>query len=65
MRWLLGWWHALQRRFDLVVLWPECVKAAHGNHEHALGAFMFHTTLDPAWRDLSDEEVNRIVADLK
>ena len=64
MAFILAPWHAYQRQLDIRILWPQC-KQATDDLDHAIGAFMMHTIHDPAWRNLSDEEVNRIVAELK
>jgi hypothetical protein len=58
MKWLLNWWHARQRKIDLQILWPECVK--HGRDlDQAKAAFAYHAFNDRAWLCLGEDEIKR------
>jgi hypothetical protein len=56
MQWLFRWLHKRQRDLDMKILWPCCIAHAPSLQE-ARGAFFLHTRLDPAWLELSDEQV--------
>jgi hypothetical protein len=48
MRWLLGFWYAQQRAFDLKFLWPACCEQAPTLDEAKM-VFAIHAYNDPAW----------------
>jgi hypothetical protein len=58
IRWALDRWHAYQRRYDLMILWPACRDAAP-DLDHARAAFAMHAYHDRAWLCLGDEEIAR------
>jgi hypothetical protein len=53
-----AWWHARQRRIDIDVLWPICLKGAN-DLGHARNAFLVHCFHDPAWLALGEKELMR------
>jgi hypothetical protein len=55
-RWIADWWHALQRRIDMEILWPVCCEQAR-DLDHAKAAFCFHVFRDPAWLCLDEQFV--------
>ena len=63
IRWLLNSWRGRQRAIDIAILWPSCRETAP-TLEDAHAAFTLHTTLDPAWRTLTQDEVDEIVGSL-
>lgn len=47
--------NAYLREIDKTVLWPSiCMEA--GTEARARNTFLTHTFIDPAWRDLTDQE---------
>jgi hypothetical protein len=50
---------------DIDFLWPSCRTVAEGNLAHAHAAFRLHVALDPAWRDLPEEERDQIIEGLR
>jgi hypothetical protein len=52
----LGMWRAHQRRIDLKLLWPVCVKEAN-DLDHAKAAFAYHCFNDPAWQELGEDAI--------
>jgi hypothetical protein len=50
------WWHARQRRIDMDILWPICLKEAN-DLDHAKAAFAVHCYLDPAWQELGEKGI--------
>jgi hypothetical protein len=64
-------WNAYRRWIDCLILWPVCKREAakHADEELSMldiarGSFMVHTTIDPAWRDLTHEETIALVGRL-
>ena len=53
-RLIIGWWHARQRRIDMVILWPICRREAN-DLDHAKAAFAVHAFNDPAWLELGED----------
>lgn len=64
IRWIRKLWRAHLRRYDIGLLWPCCKKLAD-NLDDARMAFLTHTAMDPAWRELSEAEIIAIVGALK
>jgi hypothetical protein len=60
MWWVTRWWKKRQRMIDLDILWPVCKAKAH-DIEHARQAFLLHAKLDPAWQDMTEWEVLRLL----
>ena len=58
-RWLRQQSHAQRRRRDTKVLWPQLLQT-YGDQDAARNAFRLHISLDPAWRDLEEDERHRI-----
>jgi hypothetical protein len=59
---IVGWWRARQRKIDLAILWPICIKGAVMNDlglDHAKAAFAYHCFNDPAWLTLGEDEIVR------
>jgi hypothetical protein len=50
------WWHARQRRIDMDILWPICLKGAN-DLDHAKAAFAYHCFNDPAWQELGERDI--------
>lgn len=63
MRWLMRSWSKGQRQIDIEILWPSLCRNAP-DAATARRAFFVHATRDPAWAELSDDEVVRIVEGL-
>ena len=60
--WLVGLWHAQERRFDVALLWPACKREAERRGlslNYARMAFAAHAASDPAWLALTDAEIRR------
>ena len=57
-------WHRRLRRIDLKMLWPICKREA-GDLNTAKLAFAFHALNDTAWTCLGEDEVCRIIDELK
>jgi hypothetical protein len=55
-RLMRSWWRARQRRIDLDILWPICVRGAN-DLDHAKAAFAVHAFNDPAWLALGEDEM--------
>jgi hypothetical protein len=55
-RFLLSWWHARQRRIDLDILWPSCIRQAR-DLDHAKAVFAVHAFHDPAWMELGGDAI--------
>lgn len=69
---LMRWWNAYRRWIDILILWPAMKREArkHADEELSMldiarGSFMVHTTIDPAWRDLTHEEAIELVGRLE
>jgi hypothetical protein len=45
---LMKWWRARQRKVDIEILWPICLKEA-SDLDHAKAAFAMHVFNDEAW----------------
>ena len=58
-RWLRQQSNARGR--PLEVRWPQVLHQASGDVRAARNAFHLHTSLDPAWRDLDEDERDRII----
>ena len=58
--WLFSHWNRRRRNIDIEILWPSC-KSKAKDLDKARAVFRFHTSLDPAWSDLSDDQINDIV----
>jgi hypothetical protein len=58
MKWLMDGWRAYQRRIDLEILWPTCLRQAR-DIDHARAAFATHAFHDPAWLALGEDEIVR------
>jgi hypothetical protein len=56
-------WRQHQRKLDLQILWPTCREKAK-TLEEARMAFGIHAYHDPAWNELGDEHIARIIAEL-
>jgi hypothetical protein len=56
LNWIVKLWRARQRRIDLEILWPICKENAR-DIQHAREAFYIHAQLDPAWCELSEQEI--------
>lgn len=51
------WWNARQRRIDMDMLWPICLRGA-SDLDHAKAAFAYHCFNDPAWtNDFTHDEI--------
>jgi hypothetical protein len=50
IRYLLGLWHATNRKTDMTTLWPVCKQHA-STLDHAKAAFYLHASNDTAWTD--------------
>jgi hypothetical protein len=62
--WLIvNWWRAYQRRIDLDILWPICLRGAN-DLDHAAAAFAVHCFNDPAWLALGEDEIVRRINEL-
>jgi hypothetical protein len=57
---LRTWWRARQRKLDLEVLWPQLRDNA-GTPIHAKVAFAAHVLTEPAWLELGEEEIARVI----
>nr|HEV8010876.1 hypothetical protein [Bradyrhizobium sp.] len=57
---IVGWWHARQRRIDLDILWPICLKGAN-DLDHAKAAFAVHAYNDPAWLELGEDRIFQFI----
>lgn len=62
---LMRWWHGVQRRIDLQVLWPACKREAGGNLELAKAAFAVHAFHDEAWLVLGEKRLFQAIDELK
>jgi hypothetical protein len=60
-RWLRQRSNARRQRLDTEVLWPQLLHQASGDIRAARNAFRLHISLDPAWRDLDEDERDRII----
>lgn len=58
LQWAINAWHAYERDLDVKLLWPICKKLAKGDMVAARAAFYLHTLGDPAWKCLSETDVN-------
>jgi hypothetical protein len=58
------WWYARQRRVDMDILWPMCLKGAN-DLEHAKAAFTKHALQDPAWLSLGEDQVIKFIDKLE
>jgi hypothetical protein len=61
---LIAWWRRRQRRLDLHILGPTLRRQAP-TLSVARQAFYLHTVVDPAWRDMDDEEIEKVIEGLK
>lgn len=50
IRLFMSWFHAVNRRTDMRILWPICKQHAE-DLNHAKAAFFLHVANDPAWTD--------------
>lgn len=57
---IVAWWRKRQRAIDLQILWPAC-RARAVNLECARAAFIRHMAGDPAWADITEEELGEFV----
>lgn len=64
MDFLARWWKKRQRAVDIQCLWPSC-KENSSDTDSARAAFRLHTMIDEAWSDMSDEEIDHVVATLR
>jgi hypothetical protein len=64
MKRLMDWWRARQRRIDLEILWPACLRLAR-DIDHARAAFAIHAFHDPAWLALGEDEIVRRIEGLE
>ncbi len=62
---LKAWWRRRQRAIDLEILWWACVDLCKGDLVCARNAFAFHCVSDPAWSDVSEAEIDALVARLE
>jgi len=60
---MLSWFAAIQRKMDILILWPECLRQAR-DLDHAKAAFTVHAYNDPAWRILGEDEIARRIGAL-
>lgn len=61
-------WHLVQRRIDLLFLWPACRYEAWKQCktvDHAKAAFAYHCFNDPAWLVLGRDEIKRRIDRLR
>jgi hypothetical protein len=63
MRWFSRWLNRRRRSIDMQILWPICVENA-GDLDTAKAAFRLHTSMDHAWADLRDVEIDVFVDSL-
>ena len=59
-----NWWHARQRRIDMDILWPICLREAR-DLDHAKAAFAVHALHDSAWMCLGEDAVIAFIDRLK
>jgi len=67
MRWirfLRSVWRSRQRQMDVLILWPACREQAP-DIETARAAFAAHAYHDPAWLELEDAHIKRIIEALQ
>jgi hypothetical protein len=64
IHWLLGIYYARLRRLDIEILWPECRNNAK-DIDKARAAFLVHAYHDPAWVFIGDDEIYKIINNLK
>ena len=75
---LVDFGQAFQRQFDLIVLWPECKKAAREAAqelgfkrtpeemlEQAKACFAIHAFRAPEWLALGEDEIRRRIDGLR
>jgi hypothetical protein len=62
--WIISWWNARNRAFDLKILWPTCKEQAEGDLTLAKAAFALHAFHDPAWTCLGEAEIVRQIDEL-
>lgn len=55
MRWLTRYFRKRQRHIDMTILWPV-IKEKAETIDKAREAFNYHTTIDSAWSDLTNEQ---------
>jgi hypothetical protein len=60
----MKWWDRYLRHLDQKLLWPTCKEMAR-DLDQARAAFTLHTKLDPAWREVTEEERTAIVNKLR
>jgi hypothetical protein len=61
---IVSWWRARQRRIDLEILWPICVRGAN-DLDHAKAAFAMHAFNDPAWLCLGEDAMIDLISRLE
>jgi len=59
-RFIRAMWRRHQRRIDLDILWPICVKGAN-DLDHAKAAFAVHAFNDPAWLELGEDAIFQFI----
>lgn len=59
-RFILAMWRRRQRKIDLEILWPICVRGAN-DLDHAKAAFAVHAFNDPAWLELGEDAIFQFV----
>jgi hypothetical protein len=64
LRAIRSMWHAYQRRIDMKILWPVCVREA-SDLDHAKAAFALHCYNDPAWQCLGEDAVFEFIDKLE
>lgn len=57
------WWRHRMRKHDLEILWPALLEKARDG-ETARRAFAMHALNDPAWSDVSEDEIRELVETL-
>jgi hypothetical protein len=62
--WLQRRWHAQQRRIDMDILWPACLREAR-DLDHAKAAFARHCMHDEAWLALGENAIIELIDDLR
>lgn len=61
--WIFNWWRRRQRKVDMEILWPS-IRSQSQNLSRAKLAFRMHINMDPAWQDLSDDEIENVMEKL-
>lgn len=63
LRMIHHWHNAKLRHIDIQILWPE-IKKQTSNIDEARNAFELHALDDPAWQDMSEAEIYRVIENL-